>query len=110
MEVAHVELGARCPPECRHLDLLQLGLLQALRLGPPVLEPNLDLGLGEPQRRAKLGPLRYAEVLLLAELLLERQQLLGGERCAGLPVRFVLPQIALDTGRFVICNKRREHI
>jgi hypothetical protein len=49
------------------------------------------LRLGEVQRGRELGPLCDAQILLLPELLLQRQQLLSGERCPGLPVRFVFP-------------------
>lgn len=31
-----------------------MGLLEPLVLGPSVLEPDLDLGLGEPQRAGEL--------------------------------------------------------
>lgn len=76
-EVAHVHVDGRAgrAAHLRHPDLLDLGLLQPLRLRAPVLEPDLHLRLGQPQRRRELGPLGDAQVLLLAELLLQRQQL-----------------------------------
>jgi hypothetical protein len=86
----------------RHFQLLQLGLLKPLRFGAPVLEPDLHLGLREPQAARELRPLRYAEVLLIPELLLECQELLRGEGRPGLPVGLVLPQIALQLGRFPV--------
>ena len=49
------------------------------------------LCLSEVQGGRELGPLCDAQVLLLPELLLQRQQLLGSERCPWLPVRFVFP-------------------
>lgn len=60
------------------------------------------------KRRRELGPLRDAEVLPFRELLLEREQLLRGERRPRLPVRLVFPQVALDLGRLaVLCNRKR---
>ena len=60
------------------------------------------------KRRRELGPLRHAEVLPFRELLLEREQLLRGERRPRLPVRLVFPQVALDLGRLaVLCNRKR---
>lgn len=108
MEVAHVKLGSGCSSESCHLDLFQLGLLESFRFRPSVLEPDFDLRFGEPKRRTELGPLGYAEVLLFPELLLEGQELLGGEGGSGLSVRFVLPEVALDAGRFIIWKEKRE--
>lgn len=63
------------------------------------------------KRRRELGPLGDAKVLPFRELLLERQQLLRGERCPRLPVRLVFPQVALDLGRFsVLCNRNEERV
>ena len=73
---------------------LQFGLLEPLGLGPPVLEPDLDLCLGELELGGELGPLGDGQVLLLPELLLQAVQLLGRERRSRLPVRLVLPQRA----------------
>ena len=44
---------------------------------PSVLEPDLDLGLGELELVGELGSLGDGEVLLLPELLLQRRQLLA---------------------------------
>ena len=49
---------------------LQLGLLEPLGFCSPILEPDLDLGLGELELGGELGPLGDAQVLLLPELLL----------------------------------------
>lgn len=61
-----------------HLQLLQLGLLQSLGLGAAVLKPDLHLRLGEAGswRTRRIGD---GQVLLLAELALQRQQQGGGE-------------------------------
>jgi hypothetical protein len=108
MEVAHVELSAGRSPKCGHLDLLQLSLLQSFRLGPPVLEPDFHLGFGQSQGGREFGAFGYAEVLLLAEFLLERQQLLGGEGGARFAVGLVLAQVALDSwGFLVVCVERK---
>lgn len=80
----------------RQPQLLQLCLLQSLRLGPSVLEPDLHLGLGQPQRTRELRPLGDAQVLLVPELLLEGQELLGGEGRSRFPVGFVLAEGAPD--------------
>jgi hypothetical protein len=68
-------------------------------ISPSILEPDLDLGLGELELVGELCPLRDGEVLLLAELLLQGVQLLGGEGGAGLPVGLVLPQGAAQRPR-----------
>lgn len=106
----HGPLCTRCPsPQGGHFDLLDFRLLQPLGLGATILKPNFHLCLGETQRWRELCPLRDAQVLLLPELLLQRQQLLCGEGSARLAVRFVFAQIALDAWRLVgICNRERE--
>lgn len=91
--------GLRC-----HFELLQLGLLQSLGLGPPILEPDFDLGLCEVEGAGELGSLGDGQVLLLAELALQSQQLGSGERGSGLPVRLVLPQGA-GSGAQVSCKE-----
>lgn len=77
--------GLRC-----HLQFLQFGLLQSLGLGAAVLEPDLYLRLGEAEGAGELRALRDGQVLLLAELALQGQQLRGGERRSRLPVGLVL--------------------
>lgn len=72
-----------------------------------LISKESHLCLGEMKGRGELGPLCDTEVLPFRELLLEGQQLLRGERCPGLPVRLVFPQVALDLGRFsVLCNRK----
>lgn len=71
--------------------LFQLGLLQSLGFGPPVLKPNFDLSLRQVERVGELGSLGDGEVLLLAKLALQRQQLGGSEGSARFPVVFVFP-------------------
>lgn len=106
----HGPLCTRCPPpQGGHFDLLDFRLLQPLGLGPTILKPNFHLCLGETQRWRELCPLRDAQVLLLPELLLQRQQLLCGEGSARLAVRLVFAQIALDAWRLVgICKRQKE--
>ena len=74
--------------------LVHLRLGQPLGLGPPVLEPDLDLGLAQLQLVGKLRSLGNRQVLFLLELILERHQLLGGEGSPRLPVGLVLSQMA----------------
>ena len=76
--------------------LVSLRLLQSLGLGPPVLEPDLDLGVGQLEAVGELGPLGDGEVALLNILLLQLGELLVGEGSPGLPVRLVFPQSALQ--------------
>ena len=76
------------------LKLLQLGLLQSLGLGPAVLEPDLHLCLCEAERVGELRALRDGEVLFLAELPLQGEQLSRGEGRPGLPVVLVFAQVA----------------
>lgn len=74
-----------------HLQLLELGLLEPLGFGSPVLEPDLDLGLREAERAGELGPFRDGQVLFLPEPALKRQELGRTERGPRLPVRLVFP-------------------
>lgn len=95
-----------------HLDLFQFRLLETLRLGAAVLKPDLHLGLGQVQGRGEFGPFGDRQVLSLAELPLQSQELLGGERGSRLPVRLVLPQQTLvwtDARRTAkTCKQERE--
>ena len=63
--------GGRVGVGRRHLDLLDLRLLQTLGFGPPVLKPNLDLRFGEGEGIGEFGALGDGEILLLVELALE---------------------------------------
>lgn len=94
-------------PDRRHPQLLDLRFLHSLRLGATILKPDLHLGLGEVKGGREFGPLRDAQVLPFRELLLEREQLLRGERRPRLPVRLVFPQVALDLGRLPVLVQRR---
>lgn len=80
------------PNASRYFEFLHLCLLKPLGFGSSVLEPDLDLGLGQRQGGGELGPLGYGQVLLLAKLSLQGQELRGGEGSARLAVGFVLPQ------------------
>lgn len=61
-----------------------------LELVASVLEPDLHLGLGQVERAGELGSLGYGEVLLLAKLALQGQQLRGSEGRARFTVVFML--------------------
>jgi hypothetical protein len=65
---------------------LQPGGQLLLPLGPPVLEPRLDLYFGEIERFGQFHPLADAQVLVDFEFGLEAFQLLGAVGLAGLPV------------------------
>ena len=69
-----------------------LSLCNPLLLGPPVLEPDLDLGVAQLELLGELCPLGDGEVALGFVLGLQQLQLLAGERSPGLPVRPVFPQ------------------
>ena len=86
---------------CSHFQLFQFGLLQSFRLGSSVLEPDFDLCLREVQRAGELCPLCDGEVLFLAELALQSEELGGGEGCAWLPIGLVFPQGAGGGGAHV---------
>jgi len=101
---ARVEDGFMGPDAGHHFELLHLGLLEPLGFGAAVLEPDLDLGLGQRQRGGELGPLGDGQVPLVLELPLQRQQLRTAEGRAGLAVGFVRPQGA--GGRAGSCRTR----
>ena len=69
-----------------------LSLCNPLLLGPPVLEPDLDLGVAQLELLGELCPLGDGEVALGFVLGLQQLQLLAGERSPGFPVRPVFPQ------------------
>ena len=60
----------------------RLPLRVLLGLHPPVLEPDLDLALGEAQRVGDLDPAAPREIVVEVELLLELE---GLEPGVGLP-------------------------
>lgn len=60
---------------------------------------RIYLCFSEGEGGGELGPFGDGEVLLLAELLLERHELLRGEWRPGLPVGFVFPQLAAQLPR-----------
>lgn len=84
--------GRRQHGLCCHFQFLEFCLLQPLGLGSPVLEPDLDLGLRQVEGTGELRALGNGEVLLLAELPLQREQLRRGEGGPGLSVRLVFSQ------------------
>jgi len=68
----------------RHVGRLDLGRHLTLPLVPPVLEPDLHLGLGQVQGRGQPGPLRAGQVPLDVERGLELEHLAPGEHRPGL--------------------------
>ena len=56
-----------------------------LPLGPAVLEPDLDLGLGQVEAEGEVESLAHREVAGRLELVLEADQLLVGEGCPRPP-------------------------
>jgi hypothetical protein len=76
----------------RHRILIHLRLREPLGLGPPVLEPDLDLRLRQLQLIRKLCPLRDGQIGLLAILPLQSRQLGLGERRPLLAVSFMLAE------------------
>lgn len=75
-----------------HFQFFQLCLLQPFSFGSSVLKPDFNLSLRQVERAGKLCALSDGEVLLLAKLPLQGQELRRGEGGPGLPVRFVLSQ------------------
>lgn len=63
----------------RHVRRLQLGSQLSLPLVPPVLEPDLDLGLCQVQGRRQPRPLRARQVPLHVERRLQLEHLTPGE-------------------------------
>ena len=59
--------------------MIHLSLLYPLVLGPPVLEPDLDLGLSQIERLCEFEPPRTRNVLVPLVLEFESQGLIGGE-------------------------------
>jgi len=76
--------------------LVNLGLLESLGLGPTVLEPDFDLRFRQLEVLGELGPLGDGQVLLLLELVLQGEELLGGERGSGLAIGLVLAEVAAE--------------
>ena len=84
------EGGEGGPPH--HLAAELLSLRDPLLLGAPVLEPDLDLGVGQLQLGRELRALGDGEVGLGLVLPLEAVQLLGGEGGPRLAVSAVLAE------------------
>ncbi len=74
------------------LLFIQLRFREPLGLGPPILEPDLNLCLRQLQLIRKLRPLRDREIVLLAIFALQSRQLSRRERRARLPISFMLAQ------------------
>jgi hypothetical protein len=76
----------------RHGILIHLRLRKPLGLGPPVLEPDLDLRLRQLQLIRELRPLRDREIGLFPVFALQSRQLGLGERRPLLAVSFMLAE------------------
>lgn len=63
--------------------LHRAALVLLLALHPPILEPDLDLALGERQRMSDLDAPLPAQVLVVVELFLELQSLVSGVGLSG---------------------------
>lgn len=68
----------------RVLAVVVYPLLLLLRLHPPVLEPDLDLAVGEVRLQSELLALLLAHVARLLELLLEHRRLVSLIRLSAL--------------------------
>lgn len=79
--------------------LVELRLLDALVLGAPVLEPDLDLRLRQLQALGQLEAARPADVLAALVLQLQPEGLLARERGALAPLPAVLAPSPLDCVR-----------
>lgn len=88
--VAHV---TRHHQSGAHLDSMSLhvSLFQSLFFCSPILEPNLDLGLGEAEVGGEFGSFRDRKVLLCLEFLFQSHQLLRRKRRPGFTIAFMLP-------------------
>ena len=67
-------------------------LSDSLLLGPPVLEPDLDLSVCQLELPGEVRPLGDGEVTLGFVFVLQLLELITGEGSPGLPVSSVLPQ------------------
>lgn len=63
----------------RHIRCFQFGGQLPLPFVPPILEPDLYLGLGESERSGETGSLRGREVTLQVERALQLEHLRPGE-------------------------------
>ena len=72
--------------------LVYLCLLQPLGFCSSVLEPDLDLSFRDSKTGRKLCSLRDCEITFGIVLLLQLAQLLVGEGCSRLAIRFVFPK------------------
>lgn len=77
-----------------HFEFFKFCFLKPLGFRSSVLEPNLDLSLGEVEGTGEFGSFCYGQILFLSELSLQGQELGGGEGGPWLPVGFVLSQSA----------------
>lgn len=83
--------GGRKHGLARHFQFFQLGFMETLCFGSPVLKPDFDLSLCEIKGGRELGSLGDGQVLFLPELALQGQELRRGKWRPWFPVGFVFP-------------------
>ena len=76
-------------------EQLQLVGVLPLPFRPPILEPDLDLGLRQLELLGQLHPLRDGQVLVLLKLRLQGLDLGGGESSAGTLLAVVGAQVGI---------------
>ena len=74
--------------------MVHVRLLDPLVLGAPVLEPDLDLRLGQVERLGELEAPGSRDVLVALVLQFEPQRLVGREGCPLAPLTGVLATAA----------------
>ncbi len=70
------------PLRGQHLGQVALLAAALLQLGPLVLEPDLDLGLVQPEVVGQVTSPLLSQVAVLLKLSAQAAQLVGGEGCA----------------------------
>lgn len=86
---------------------LQSGRQLFLPLGPSILEPGLDLDLGQIQSLGQFHALVHAQVFVVLELRLQLLQLFRTVRLSWLPVNSGLPGSLARGGASDVARRRR---